>query len=162
MVCLSNSIMMLTLTNSRAILAMGRSDLYFKMQILKVATGSVIICGTALATRDIYYTAFATCVITLINSLFIDTSYANAVYGYSAAQQIRDLVPTVTIAAGSAAIAYVPSILIDSYVVLFAVQLIVYWGLYLGASWLLKTEGMCDFMGLVKQLISAKRKGQSQ
>ncbi len=157
MVCISHSVMMLTLTNSRAILAMGRSDLYLRMQIIKVAIGSTLICGTALATQDIYYTAFATCIITLINSLLIDTSYANAAYGYSAARQVRDLLPTIAIAAGAAAIAHSLSLLISNYAVLLVVQLIVYWGSYLGASWLLKVEGMRDFVSLVKQLISTKR-----
>lgn len=153
MVCISHSVMMLTLVNLRAYMAVGRSDLYLKLQIVKVTLSSILICGTAVFSRDIYITSFATCLSTLFNILVIDTHYAKATFGYSAIHQIADIAPTVVLAAFSAVASYALSFFISGPALLLILQMVMYWAIYFVGARLLRIEGLTDGFSIIKSIV---------
>lgn len=150
MVCISHAVMGMTMVNPRAYMALGRSDIYLRVHILKVAIGVVAICGTAVAARDIYAVAFATCVSTLFNTLFVDAAYAKNLYGYSIVEQLFDVGPLVILSLVASLVSYVPSLLMDNYLGMFVVQAVLYWGLYFAVSQVLNIQGFVDFVNIVK------------
>lgn len=92
--CAGNAISMLQLVNLRAYMALGRSDLYMKLQVVKVALGVALIGGASLATHDVYATAWATFLVGVFNFVAVDMAPAGRVHGYGRADQIRDVAPT--------------------------------------------------------------------
>ena len=161
MVCISHSVLMLTSVNPRAYLALGRSDLFLRMQVIKVLIGGVAICSVAVLTGDIYLTAFATCISTLFNTLVIDPLFARITTGYSASHQIKDIFPTVLLAVGAAGVAYGISSLVEDCVLLLAAQTIVFWVIYFAAARMLKLEGMRDALSTFRSLVN-KRKDKAK
>lgn len=157
MVCISHSIMMLTATNLRAYMALGRSGLYLRLQVIKVVIGGVSICGTALLTGDIYFTALATCISTLFNTLIVDSACSNSVYGYSAASQLKDIGPSVVLATVAALAAYLPALAIDDEIILLLIQLLVFWILFLAGAWVFRLQGLADFMAIVRSLFPNRK-----
>lgn len=151
MVCLSHSIMMITLVNLRAYMALGRSDLYFKLQIIKAVIALLAICGTAIATHDIYLTAFATCLSTLFNILFIDAFFAHQLFGYSLFKQIKDIAPSVLLSVVAAFASLFASYPFDSYGVALGIQIAVFWPVYLLGAKVLRLQGLSDCKKLFKE-----------
>lgn len=157
MVCISHSVMMLTATNLRAYMALGRSDLYLGLQAIKVAVGGVSICGVALLTGDIYLTALATCLSTLFNTLVVDTACAGSVYDYSAISQMRDIAPSVVAAAAAALVAYLPSLAISNEAILLLIQVSVFWIFYLACARLFSLQGFVDCLSIAKSMIPNRK-----
>ena len=154
MVCISHSVLMLTSVNPRAYLALGRSDLFLRMQTAKVLLGGLAICGTAVLTSDIYFTALATCISTLFNTLVVDPLFARSTIGYSASNQIKDILPTVLLSVCASGVAYVASFLIVNHILLLVIQIIVFCIIYFVGAWVLKIDGMYDALNTLRSLIS--------
>ena len=161
MVCISHSVLMLTSVNPRAYLALGRSDLFLRIQVVKVLIGGIAICSVAVITRDIYLTALATCISTLFNTLVIDPLFAQSTTGYSAFHQIKDIFPTVLLAVGAAGAAYGISFLVNNHVLLLAVQALVFCVIYFVVARALKIEGMREALNAFRSLVS-KRKDRAE
>lgn len=157
MVCISHSVMMLTATNLRAYMALGRSGLYLGLQAIKVAIGGVSICGTALLTGDIYLTALATCLSTLFNTLVVDSACSGSVYGYSAISQMRDIAPSIAAASAAALVACLPSLAINSDFILLLTQALAYFAFYFVCARVFRLEGFADCMAIAKALISSRK-----
>lgn len=152
MVCVSHFFLVFTLVNLRAYMALGKSGLYLRLQLIKVIFGSVAICGTAVMTKDIYCTAFATCVVTLINTVFVDGFPAGRVYGYPFLRQLLDLFPCCLVSLGAFVVALVLTrVVANTYLLLF-VQIISFWVLYFGLAYLLKIPGVFELKGIVTSL----------
>lgn len=132
--CAANSIVMLQTVSLRAYMALGRSDLYMKLQVVKVLLGVVGIGGTALVSHDIYATAWATFLIGLFNVLVVDLAPAGRVLGYARLRQVRDVAPSLALAAGAGALAWAVSLLNLPYPSEFLLEVALYCAVYLGAA----------------------------
>lgn len=157
MVCISHSVMMLTATNLRAYMALGKSGLYLGLQAIKVVVGGVSICGTALLTGDIYLTALVTCLSTLFNTLVVDSACSRSVYGYSTISQMRDIAPSIAVAVAAALVACLPSLAINSNFILFLLQALVFFVFYLVCARVFRLQGFVDCMAIAKTLISNRK-----
>lgn len=139
---LTSSILMFQLVNLRAYMALGDSGLYMKLNIIKIAIGGIVICATAIITRNIYATALAMCLVSIFNILVVDLFPAKRMYGYGAIRQIKDQLPTYFVAI----VAFVPtwgiSFLGLPYIVVLPIQVFVFSVVYFGLSEIFKIEGL--------------------
>ncbi len=156
MVCISHSVLMLTLINLRAYMALGKSDLYLKLQFVKVAIGAISICGTAVITQDIYLTAFATCVSTLFNTVVVDVVPAGRVYGYPLKQQLADLLPCCVASIIAFAVACLCSRFLEGMALMLVLQFVVFWILFCAAAYLLKVPGISDLRQMLGSFVNRK------
>lgn len=105
MMFVSYVLLIMDVVNLRAYMAIGRSDVYLKIQIVKVFAGIVVIGGAALLSRDIYITSAATMVFNWLAIVFIESAPSKRLLGYSAVRQLRDQLPILAVSAVSAAAA---------------------------------------------------------
>lgn len=162
MVCISHSVMMLTAINLRAYMALGRSGLYLGLQAIKVTVGGISICGTAIMTGDIYLTALATCLSTLFNTLVVDPACSGSVYGYSVINQLKDIAPSVGLAAASALIAYLPSLAINNELILLLAQTLIFWILYFICARIFHLRGFADCAAVAKALFQNRKVNETK
>lgn len=157
MVCISHSIMLMTIVNLRAYMALGDSMLYMKLQMLKTAIGSIAICATAIFTQDIYLTAFATFLTTLFNSAIIDSFPANRLYGYSTICQLKDIMPSIILSCVAAILTYIIGEMITSYVLAIVVQLFIFMLVYIFGSRAFKLKAYKDLVRFGTGLINRNK-----
>lgn len=90
--CISYALMPISTSNIQAIKAMGRSDLYLKMEIIKKGIGIIlVIISVPFGTMTIAVTAVISSVINNVVNIFPNKKLLN--YGYK--EQIKDLLPAI-------------------------------------------------------------------
>lgn len=144
MVCISHCAMIFTLVNLRAYMALGKSGLYLKLQIAKTIIAGLAICLTAILTRDIYLTAFATFVTTLLNALIVDLFPAKRTHGYGAISQIADQWPVYFLTMISSGASYAASFVALPDLVLILVQVSIFAAVYLLGSKMMKLPSFSE------------------
>lgn len=101
--CFVNGMMPIHTANLNAIKAMGRSDMYLKLEIIKKSGGLLLIISSmhisvfAMAISSIVYTIFASVVNSFPNKKLLDYSYW---------EQIKDILPSFVLSASMAIIVY--------------------------------------------------------
>ena len=123
-------------------MALGNSGLYLKLQIIKVTLGGALICGVAIATADIYWTAVATCVAGLVSVLVVDVFPAKREHGYGALSQIRDQMPVFLVSIASLLATSLLPVAGYSYCIQLIVQIAAFVLIYITLSVVFKINGL--------------------
>lgn len=136
--------------NLNAIKAMGRSDLFLRLEVLKKAVGLILL----LLTMRISVMAMAYSLI--ISSLFsqLANSWPNwRLLNYNYLEQLRDILPSIIIATGMGGSVYLVGYLPLPTISTLMIQIIVGAAIYIGASALLKLEEFEYLLGMVKSFL---------
>lgn len=155
--CISNSILMLQLVNLRAYMALGDSALYMRLQIIKVLGGGAIIWITAAVTHDIYATAWANFFVGIASILFVDMPPAKRLHGYSALQQLKDVLPIFLLSFAAFIAGLAVQLIGLSYVFELLCQCAVYTAVYLGGAKLFRFKELSEVTSLAQELAHKKK-----
>lgn len=147
--CVANFPMMLMLVNLRAYMALGDSRLYFRINIIKIAIGTIAIGGTALATGDIYAVAYVTAAYTVLTVFFVDMVPAKRKTGLGWTEQMRLVLPTLVLSLGSTIATLFIGRLALGTVAMLAAQMICFGAIYLGGSSTLHLEGYAEIKSIL-------------
>lgn len=147
--CIGNFPMMLMLVNLRAYMAMGDSRLYFRINIIKIVIGTLVIGGTALVTGDIYAVANVTAAYSILTVFFVDMIPAKRKTGFGWLEQMRLVTPTFILSAASMVVALLIGRIPVGVGMKAVLQLLCYGIIYLVVSELLHFEGY----GELKQIL---------
>ena len=88
-----NCILMFQLVNLRAYMALGYSDVYLRLQTVKVILGIVVITFAALVLRSIDGVAFVSMLLSFVFIFGVDMCPAARLHGYGVFDQVRDMLP---------------------------------------------------------------------
>lgn len=88
---LSYSVLFLQIVNLRVYMALGRSDVYLSIHIIKSIANAICVVAIAVITENIECVAAAAAAISLVTVLCVDIVPANKLYGYSAVKQLKDI-----------------------------------------------------------------------
>jgi teichuronic acid exporter len=151
--CLIYALWPIQTANLQAINALGRSDIFLKIEIIKK------VIGFAILSISIFYGIYAIVLGSLlleIISLFID-SYPNLkLLDYSYKEQIRDIIPSLLLSIIMGGVAYsILYINMSSYLTLI-IQVLVGAIVYIGLSKLFKIESYEYLLSTIKSLIKNK------
>lgn len=150
--CIANFPMMLMLVNLRAYMALGDSRLYFRINIIKIAIGTIAIGGTALTTGDIYAVANVTAVYTVLTVFFVDMVPAKRKTGFGWAEQMKLVLPTLALSFVCMAITALVGLLSVSVPLELVLQLLVYATVYFSASAIFHLEGFAELRTVVANM----------
>ncbi len=140
-------------TNLQAIKALGRSDIFLKLEVIKKSYSTVILIATI--PFGIYALASGALVSGFISSIF--NAYPNKkLLGYSYLEQWKDLLPTVVITTIMGICVYLVSFLNLSPLLMLMSQVIVGASVYIGISVAFKVESLSFLISVVKGLIHRK------
>lgn len=153
--CLSYALFPIHTANLQAINAIGRSDVFLKLEVIKKILGIIILIITI--PLGVYAIAFGQ-VVSQIFSTFINASPNKKLLNYSYFEQIKDLLPSVLISMIMGGIVYSFNFLISNNVILLFTQLVVGIFSYLMLAIVFKIDTFNYIYKTIKQIIKSKKK----
>lgn len=140
--------------NLNAIKALGRSDLFLKLEIAKKIVGLVAIAITApISVMAMGYSLLVTCVLSQIINSWPNKKLLN----YSYPEQLKDILPGITVAAFMALCVYPVQRLGLPDLVTLLIQVPLGAVIYIACSALLKLEAFTYLWSMVKSMKPAKK-----
>lgn len=141
--------------NLNAIKAMGRSDLFLKMEIYKKAIGMILL----LSTMFISVEAMAySLLISTLTSMIINSLPNKKLLDYSFIEQIKDILPSICLAIGMGATVYLIGYLPVPTLPLLLIQMVCGGLIYIAGSAIFKLEPFRYLVGIIKPIIQKRRR----
>ena len=152
--CINYALFPIQTANLNAIKALGRSDIFLKLEIIKRIVGIVALAATVwfgpLAMA--YSLLFATVIETLLNA------YPNSkLLNYRPAEQIKDIIPPMLVAVAMGGIVYCVELLGLNDILTLVIQVPLGIALYVLGSKLFHLEGFEYVLGLIKTARNSKK-----
>lgn len=141
--------------NLNAIMALGRSDLFLKMEIWKKTVGMILL----LATMFISVKAMAySLLVSTLTSMLINSWPNKKLLNYSFFEQIKDIFPSTLLAVGMGFVVYTLGFLDIPTLTLLVIQVICGGVFYIIGSAILKLEPYTYLLETIKPMIQKRRK----
>lgn len=153
--CITYAFYPIHTANLNAIKAMGRSDLFLILEIIKKAIGVVLLLVTMF--QGVMVMAYSLLVSTLIAS-FVNAFPNKKLLGYSYLQQIKDMLPQVGLSVVMAAIVYCVEFLNLHPIVTLLIQIPLGVLIYVAGSKLFKVESFEYILTMIKNLLGKRKK----
>lgn len=155
MSCLCNCVTILQITNLRAYMALGRSDLYLLLQAIKVVVGGIVTALVAVSTRNISWVAAALLAVSFFNVVVIDLWPAYSIHGYRRIDQLRDILAVFGVSGVASFCSVVIGVLWSgSYLIELLLQLVSFAVVFVALSRILRVEGYAEVASLVRRFVS--------
>ena len=153
--CFGLAIVPISLANLNAIKAIGRSDIYLKLEIIRKSINTVSLLGLMwFGVKAIAYSYLLNCVINLIINAAPNKKFLN--YGYLA--QIKDLIPATLLSGFMAVMTYSVVFLHLPYWATLLIQIPVGIGIYIAGSILFKVDSFQYIISVLMGLKNRKNK----
>lgn len=141
--------------NLNAIKAMGRSDLFLKLEIWKKVIGLILL----LATLFISVKAMAySLLISTLTSMIINSWPNKKLLDYSFLEQMKDILPSILLAVGMGVSVYLMGVLNLQTLPLLLIQVVCGGLIYVAGSAIFKLEPFLYLIGIIKPMIQKRRK----
>ena len=153
--CVSYTFYPLHTANLNAIKALGRSDMFLKLEIIKK------IVGLTLLLISMWHGVMAIAVSMLINSFIcqiINTWPNKKLINYGYFEQLKDIIPTILLAWGMGGIVYCVNFLGLSNLITLVIQIPLGVAIYVVCSKLFKMESFDYLLDTIKGIIGGKEK----
>ena len=140
--------------NLQAIKAVGRSDIFLKLEIIKKIMGVTVLAITL--QHGLYVMMFARCITTMI-SLFLNSYPNKKLLGYSYWEQVKDFFPSFLLSLIMCGIVFSINLFnLNSFVTIF-IQVAVGIIVYLGGAYIFKFETLNYLLATLKSIIKKKK-----
>ena len=151
--CFVYGFMPIHTTNLQAINAMGRSDLFLKLEIIKKIIGIIILVLSI--PHGVLAIAASSMLITILNS-FINSYPNRCLLSYSYIEQIKDIFPSFLLSCFMGAIVYSINFLSYSTFLLLIVQIVLGVFIYIACSKLLRINTYIYLVENIKNILSRR------
>lgn len=138
-------------SNLQAINAMGRSDVFLRLEIIKKLYGVAILAVSVFCFHSVYAIAASSVVSTLIGT-FVNASPNKKLLGYSYLEQVVDLLPSLGMTAVMGVAVWAVGRLPLGNLPMLLLQTAVGAGVYAGLSLLFKPEAYRNLVDMIKTL----------
>lgn len=153
--CITYMLYPIHTANLNAVKAMGRSDLFLKMEVWKKAVGLVLLLSTMfISIKAMAYSLL----ISTLTSMIINSWPNKKLLNYSFWEQMKDIFPSIILAAGMGVIVYLIGSLPVSTLPLLLIQVVCGGAIYIFGSVILKLEPFLYLLGIIKPMIQKRRK----
>lgn len=155
--CLVYALLPIHTTNLQALNGMGRSDLFFKLELVKKGYGIINLLFCAFVLHDVHLMV-ASYLVTGLISTVVNSWPNRRVIGYSYGEQVRDICPAFIMAGAAAAGASAAGLLALPALATIVLQIVVFAAIYLGLALAFKVEALSYLINTVKELAGARRR----
>ena len=146
--CIAYGLLPVHTTNLQTLVGMGRSDLFLRLEMVKVVVNVVCILIAAFVFNDVYFLVGAY-IIAAVISMFINAFPNKRVVGYSFGAQIRDIGPAFLLTLAACGVAQLTALFSLTGLALLVVQIFIFFVVYFGLSLFFKLE---EFSYLVSEV----------
>lgn len=141
--------------NLNAIKAMGRSDLFLKLEIWKKVIGLILLIATLfISVKAMTYSLL----ISTMTSMIINSWPNKKLLDYSFLEQMKDILPSILLAVGMGVAVYLMGVLNLPTLPLLLIQVICGGGIYIVGSAAFKLEPYTYLLGIIRPIIQKRRK----
>ena len=148
--CFANGIMPIQTANLNAIKAMGRSDLYLKMEIIKKTGGILLIL--AFMNQGVLMLGIS-CVIYSLYAGMINMHPNKKILGYSMTEQLKDILPSFGLAAVMACAVYWMPVGLLPLILQLVIKVAVGTMIYVSGSLIFKIDSFNFLLGIVRNFL---------
>ena len=154
--CFSYAFQAIHTANLNAIKAMGRSDLFLKLEVAKKIVGLAAVFATMfISVEAMAYSVF----FSTIASQIINASPNKKLLNYSYLEQIKDMLPQIGLTCAMGAVVYCITFLNLSDIVTLLIQVPLGAIIYVAGSWLFKIESFVYLLDMLKSFRAKKKIG---
>lgn len=140
--------------NLNAIKAMGRSDLFLKMEIWKKVIGMILLLSTMfISVKAMAYSLL----VSTLTSMIINSWPNKKLLGYSFFEQMKDILPSICLAIGMGVVVYIVRLLNIPALPLLLIQVVCGGILYIVGSAVFKLEPFTYLLGVIRPIIKKRR-----
>jgi len=151
--CLTYAFQPIHTANLNAIKAMGRSDLFLKLEIIKKVVGLLaVLISMQFGVMWMAYSLIVTSVI----SQFINSYPNRKLLNYSYGKQLLDILPSMLLAIAMGAVVYCVRFLGLPDILTLCVQVPLGALIYIGGSWLLRMDSLMYILDILKGMLRKK------
>jgi O-antigen/teichoic acid export membrane protein len=136
--------------NLQAITALGRSDIFLKLEIIKKIMGITVLIITL--PHGLMVMMWARCINTVISSI-LNASPNKKLIGYSYLEQIKDMAPSIVLSLVMAGVVWAVTLLPLTPIIQIVIQVIVGVIVYFGLAKLFKLECLDYVLNTVKEVL---------
>ncbi len=156
--CFTHALIPMHTANLQAIKAMGKSDVFLKLEIIKKVVGITAIV------ISIPYGVFAIAFSGIINSVLssvINASPNKKLLDYGYFEQLKDFLPAVLCSFVMCLVVWLVGLLNINYILLMFIQIVIGAIVYFSLSTIFKLDSFTYILAILKALFSKKRGGLS-
>ena len=146
--------------NLQAINAMGRSDVFLRLELIKKSYGLLILAATVFLFDSVYAIAWGAVASTLLAAV-VNASPNRKLLGYGYLEQMRDVLPALALSAVMFAAVWMLGQVPFSPLPLLVLQVLAGAAIYGGLALLLRLESMRYLMDMLRGL-AARRRGEAK
>lgn len=149
MLCISNAFLPIHTANLQAINAIGRSDIFLRLEVIKKVISVIILC------ISIPFGIYVMVGLKILNSFiytFINAYPNKKLFNYSIKEQWKDIFPAMALAAIMAVIVYFIKFLELNLAVTLFLQVIIGILIYIGGAYVFKLESLQYMITTIKEL----------
>ena len=145
--------------NLQAINAMGRSDVFLKLELIKKSYGLIILAVTVFCFDSVLAIAWGAVASTLLSAV-VNAAPNRRLLGYGYLEQMRDVLPSMALAAVMFAAVSALGRLPLAPLMLLAVQVLVGIAVYGGLALLFRMESLRYLLDMLKRLLGRRAAGR--
>lgn len=136
--------------NLNAIKALGRSDLFLNLEIIKKIVGVImLICSIPFGVLTMAYSLLVSTLISTFINAYPNRKLMNYTYG----EQLKDMLPGLMLAVIMGIVIFPLKYIIHNSLILMAIQIICGGAFYIGGAAVLKMDSFQDILRIVKSFI---------
>jgi O-antigen/teichoic acid export membrane protein len=159
--CVAYALWPIHTSNLQSLNALGRSDVFLKLEIIKTLISIAVLAIAALVFKDIYLVAGGL-IITGILNIFVNSWPMKRILGYGPLLQLRDVAPAYILSAVCAAAAFTPSLVLSNPWLLVICETVIMVGLYCLLAWLFRVPAFKEVGGILKERFFSPEKREDQ
>ena len=141
--------------NLNAIKAMGRSDIFLKLDILKKAIGLTIMFATIFISVEVMALSYLA---TSVLSAFINAYPNKKLLGYSFGEQVKDILPSLCLSTVMFIVCYSVTFLGIGDLLTILIQIVTGVAVYVAGSVICKMENFYYLLGILKNYLPKKKR----
>ncbi len=152
--CFTSAFYPIHTANLNAIKAMGRSDMFLKLEIIKKTIGVIAILVSMW--YGVFWIAFSLLFTTVISS-FVNAYPNKKLMNYSYFEQVKDMLPAMILSVIMGAIVYLVQFIELSSILTLVIQVPLGVVIYLGIAYLLKFESLIYVFNTIKSVLKRRK-----
>ena len=154
LLCIVYAMYPINTANLQSIKAMGKSDYYLKLEVIKKLIGIIVLVATV--PFGVYAMALGQVGVALV-STFINAFPNRRLLNYQYKEQIKDVLPALLISLVMFAVVFPMNYLNINIYLLLLIQILIGAGLYLGLAYIFKLESLDYLIKMIKDLKKGKK-----
>lgn len=140
--------------NLNAIKALGRSDLFLKLEVWKKVVGLILLCSTMwISVEAMAYSSFVSGILAQIINSWPNKKLLN----YSYLEQLKDIIPSILLAVFMGVCIYSISLLHLNHILLLTIQIVLGASIYIVGSIIVKIDSFQYLWGIVKSILKRSK-----